>query len=231
MRTTRRWAKWISNLYRDVHPSHRYYVLSKLLTDDLTKTLTTLKLTQLDTRTHMGRVLDVGCGRGQFDFLTALFNNVDSIKGVDLDARKVEVAQAAVKRWNQILSDPIPIEFEACDATELPSEQYDSIFFFDVLNTLIPVEQTEVLGELASRLSSNGRLFLRESLRGEGPMYSKWLEPIARRLGTNVGRDMAFPSEHELYERISDAGLSVLAEHKSPVLKSRFLVLSVGGVE
>ena len=225
MQTTLSWARWISNLYHDGHPSHRSYVLIKLLTDDLAKTLTTLTIAELDDRGHLGKVLDVGCGRGQFDFLVAIFNNVDSIVGVDLDERKIDVANAALERWYQSWADASDIRFFANDAMELDAEHYDSIFFFDVLNTLTESEQSEVLGNLASKLGEGGRLFLRESIKGEGPSLSKWLEPIGRWLGTNVGRDLRFPSDEELLELIEQAGLKVHREHRSSILKSRFLVL------
>lgn len=225
MRTTFSWAKWIAQLYRDAHPSHRYYVLSKVLSDDLANTLRTLSVNQLDQRDSLGHVLDVGCGRGQFDFLISLFNNVESLTGIDLDERKIAVANKALACWNTDQPLATPIEFKVGDAVALGDDSFDSILFFDVLNTLEEVEQQRILVQLASRLNQDGRLFLRESIHGDGPSVSKWLEPLARKLGTNIGRNMSFPTYEQLCSRIQLAGLEIIAERTSPILKSRFITL------
>ncbi|NVK11967.1 MAG: class I SAM-dependent methyltransferase [Gammaproteobacteria bacterium] len=225
MRTTFSWAKWIANLYRDTHPSHYYYVLAKVLSDDLANTLRTLSLNHLDQRNSLGHVLDVGCGRGQFDFLISLFNNVESLTGVDLDARKIVVANKALACWN--IDQPLatPIKFKVGDATALGEGCYDTILLFDVFNTLEHSEQHVILAQLASRLNDGGRLFVRESIRGDGPSVSKWLEPLARKFGTNIGRNMAFPTYEQLCSCVQVAGLEIIAERTSPLLKSRFLTL------
>ena len=110
-------------------------------------------------------------------------------------------------------------------AVALGDDSFDSILFFDVLNTLEEVEQQRILVQLASRLNEDGRLFLRESIHGDGPSASKWLEPLARKLGTNIGRNMSFPTYEQLCSRIQLAGLEIIAERTSPILKSRFITL------
>jgi ubiquinone/menaquinone biosynthesis C-methylase UbiE len=117
------------------------------------------------------KLLDLGCGSGKLIFTIAdLIENFE-MKGIDLDAKKIEAAQA-------MLEDRPNIEFSRGDAARLP---FDADYF-DVVTCTSAFYYIEhkgkVLQEAYRVLKPEGKFIMLESLRGTS--YKNKLDKMMR---------------------------------------------------
>lgn len=99
------------------------------------------------------RILDAGCGRGDYSVYLAQRFPEAEVVGVDVDAERVAVCQAAADRMG--LSN---IRYRVEDLTRLdPREPFDLIVSVDVLEHI--VAQQQALEKLAGALAPGGRFF------------------------------------------------------------------------
>jgi 2-polyprenyl-3-methyl-5-hydroxy-6-metoxy-1,4-benzoquinol methylase len=102
-----------------------------------------------------GRLLDLGCGYGVVANYLALASPEREVIGIDLDRRRIAVAQrTAANREN--------ITFIAGDVTQVALPVCDTILMTDVLHHLDFKEQERSLIRLYSMLPANGRLLIQE---------------------------------------------------------------------
>jgi uncharacterized protein (DUF2062 family)/SAM-dependent methyltransferase len=178
--------------YRAVAPAHRYYVAGKLAFDPVVRLL-------YEVEGPLGRVLDLGCGRGQLSLLLLELGRASAVLGIDADADKIAAARIAGP----------DAEFEAGDlaATGLP--RADTILLIDVLHYLPEREQDELLARAVRALEPGGRLLLREldaqpSARGKVTRLFEW---CGRKIGLNRGRATQYRPAAQYVQLLARAGL------------------------
>lgn len=100
-----------------------------------------------------GKILDLGCGEGMLsNSLARLFPKAE-IRGIDLDAEKIQEAQAC-KLDN--------VTFQKAEAGEFAFEEADAVIFNDVLHHNSYKEQERLISHAADLLKNDGLLILKE---------------------------------------------------------------------
>ena len=138
-------------------------------------------------------VTDLGCGVGLLAFYLRERNCHMPITGVDCDKRKIERAREIARRNYEGVS------FRKTQARRsVPREGHIAVF--DLLHYLSPNDQSDLLDQLASRLSPGCLLLIRDCPRDAGPRY--WLTHLAERLAQvttwNLKTPLYFPSRDEI---------------------------------
>jgi SAM-dependent methyltransferase len=170
----------------------RMYVSLKLRLDPLVAHLSGIEV-------PLGRVLDVGCGRGQFSLLLRELGLTTDVTGFDWDERKVRQAQSAAR------SDAA---FTVADVATAKLPAADTLLLFDVLHYLPVGQQRELLDRAADSVTEGGSLLIRELDRREGWASSlgQWLERRATRSGYNRARQLSFRPIQELTAELQARG-------------------------
>jgi len=180
----------------------RMYVAMKLELDPLTRALEAFDA-------PLGRVLDVGCGRGQFSLLLRELELADSAAGFDWDPRKVSVAQeAAGADARYAVGDALTAELPACD----------TLLIFDVLHYLELPAQRELLERLARCVAEGGRLLIREmdGHAGWSSELGQWFERVATKSGYNRARQaLCFQPLRALLDQLEALGFDCEYARKS----------------
>jgi SAM-dependent methyltransferase len=179
--------------YAQAPRADRYYVAGKLAFDPVFSLLATQP-------GDFGRVLDLGCGRGQLSAFLLELGRASQVTGIDSDPRKVEVARRAVPEAELLVADAA--------AFELPVA--DTVLLVDLLHYLPREEQDALLSAGARALAPGGRLLVRE-LDGDPSARSqitRLLEWFARKLGVNRGRATHYRPARELTSLLEKAGLA-----------------------
>ena len=171
----------------------RYQIAGKLRWDPLTKMLAALPH-------DLGRVLDVGAGRGQFGLLLVELGACTSLFGFDGDPRKVDAARSAGGS----------ARFEVRDLLDFPPDPADTVLLFDVLHYLPFAEQDQLLREVGGRVV-RGRILIREldAARGARSAVTRGGEWLARLLGLHRGRSgRHYRPATQLVGALSELGFS-----------------------
>ena len=171
----------------------RYYVAGKFAFDPVFRLISALD-------GNFGRVLDLGCGRGQLGLLLLELGRATALSGVDSDARKIEIARQAGG----------DADFRVGDVAGDQLARADTILLIDVLHYLPLAEQDDVLRAAARALNQRGRLLVRElnakpSARSAVTRFFEW---CARHTGLNRGRATHYRPAADLTRVLEDAGLS-----------------------
>lgn len=179
--------------YETAPPADRYYVNGKLAFDPVCRIAAELE-------GPLGRVLDLGCGRGQLSLLLHDRGLTSSIVGFDADPRKIEVARAAAGA---------DARFEVAEIAALSLAPADTVLLIDVLHYLPRAEQDALLREAAAALAPGGRILVREldrarSWRSSSTRVVEW---FARKTGLNRGRASVYRPAAELVSVLERAGL------------------------
>jgi uncharacterized protein (DUF2062 family)/2-polyprenyl-3-methyl-5-hydroxy-6-metoxy-1,4-benzoquinol methylase len=178
--------------YGQAPRAHRYYVAGKLAFDPVCKLLDELP-------GNFGRVLDLGCGRGQLSLLLLELGRADSVLGLDADYGKIQVARAAGPE----------AEFRVADLSPTDVTRADTILLVDVLHYLPLAEQDALLRAAVRGLAPGGRLLVREldaepSAKSGATRLFEWL---ARLTGLNRGRATAYRPARDVTSLLSSLGL------------------------
>ena len=96
-----------------------------------------------------GKVLDLGCGWG--DFSNYLQKRGFDVTGIDLDPDNLKTAKNKNKNIRFILADITKLHLK---------EKYDTILLLGVLDYLVNVEPVEFLSGLKGLLNKGGRILL-----------------------------------------------------------------------
>ncbi len=181
--------------YAAAAPGDRYYVAGKLAVDPVFGLVAALP-------GDFGRVLDLGCGRGQLGLLLLELGRAKTLVGLDSDARKVEVAATAGPEAS----------FRVADLAGAALEPADTILLIDVLHYMPLAEQDALLGAALRALAPGGRLLVREldadtSAHGARSGVTRFFEWCARKTGLNRGRATQYRPARELTAQLERAGL------------------------
>jgi 2-polyprenyl-3-methyl-5-hydroxy-6-metoxy-1,4-benzoquinol methylase len=173
-------------------------VKSKLPTDPLTQ-----ELCAFGDQRDLGRVVDLGCGRGQYALLLFELGKTTSILGFDHDASKIEAAQ-------QASGDLAECQFMVADLKTAKWGHADTVLLLDVLHYLPHPAQASLLEAAATSLRPGGHLLLRETNgQGWGARWARGFERCGRALGINRGDPLCFTKPEDLKAILEKLGLSV----------------------
>jgi 2-polyprenyl-3-methyl-5-hydroxy-6-metoxy-1,4-benzoquinol methylase len=145
-----------------------HYVAGKLRGDPSTKAILALA--------PLGDVLDLGCGRGQLSIALLESGAARSLRGIDWDEAKVELARRA--------SDGLEATFEQGDVREPPAAPADAVLLVDVLHYFEPEVQDAILARAAGLVRPGGRLILRDGTLGQG--WRSTMTLAAERITTGI---------------------------------------------
>nr|WP_246522542.1 class I SAM-dependent methyltransferase [Neoroseomonas terrae] len=128
----------------------------------------------------LGRVVDLGCGRGQLALALLLAGRADSITGFDLDAEKIARATAS--------ATGLPARFVAGDLAAIDVPAGDTVLLIDVL----PQMPHDAQHALLARITAAGpaRIAIRsfDPDRGWRSAVGTSLERLRRWMGADLGR-------------------------------------------
>jgi uncharacterized protein (DUF2062 family)/2-polyprenyl-3-methyl-5-hydroxy-6-metoxy-1,4-benzoquinol methylase len=192
----------------------RYYVAGKLAFDPVFRLVSSLD-------GDFGRVLDLGCGRGQLGLLLLELGRASSVSGVDSDARKIDVARHAGPE----------AEFSVGDVARAELGPADTVLLVDVLHYLPLSEQDDLLRAAARAVGEGGRLLVREldadpSARSSVTRCFEW---FARKTGFNRGRATHYRSALELTRVLEEAGLRCRVQGASERTPFANVLIVAGG--
>ena len=200
--------------YAAAPPAHRYYVAGKLAFDPVCRLLDELP-------GDFGRVLDLGCGRGQLSLLLLELGRARSVIGLDSDASKIEVARRAGPE----------AEFRLADVRPSDVTPADTILLVDVLHYLPLAEQDALLAAAARALAPGGRLLVREldADPTAKSIVTRLVEWLARKTGLNRGRASAYRPARELTALLERAGLPCVVQGASERTPFANVLIVAGG--
>lgn len=154
-----------------------------------------------------GTIIDLGCGNGLFPNILSMGSTDRRIIGIDLDQKKIEVA-------NQTKAQGSPITYQLGDVVEADYPRGDVFSLVDVLY-LIPYQKQEIiLQKCHEALRPRGTLIVKEMDTAPRWKYAWNLvqETLAVKLiGFTLGERFFFRSQKEFFEILQGVGFSVKA--------------------
>jgi 2-polyprenyl-6-hydroxyphenyl methylase/3-demethylubiquinone-9 3-methyltransferase len=155
---------------------------------------------------NKGFIVDLGCGHGLFACVMRESAPDRRVLGIDLDARKIEVARKAIQdtQW---------LRFEVGDIVQQPPPKCDAVTIVDVLYLLSFEDQEQVLKNAASALGEGGPLIVKAQEKRLDPRFALTYaqEMVTVSLGfTRGGRErFYFPSREQALAMFDRAGFLV----------------------
>ena len=156
-----------------------------------------------------GHVLDVGCGHGAFAMYLGLSSPARSVVGIDVDARKIAIAEKARRG----LRDPDAVTLRVATPDEPLSGSFDTVVIVDVLYLLSPDRQRRVLAQAAAVLKPGGRLVVKETALTPSWKYRLTAlqeDAMVRVLRVTKGDRRSFAPPEQIVGSMRDAGLEVV---------------------
>lgn len=144
------------------------------------------------------RILDVGCGRGEI---------LRHCMRLGIEAYGLDYAEAATSMTREVIraeqeriaaegGDPATVKAGACrsDAKFLPfpSEYFDRVLMFDVVEHLYPWELHAAMLEVRRVLKPNGRFIIHTA---PNRWYDQYAYPWVRRVRTLLGEGDKYPKD------------------------------------
>lgn len=200
--------------YAGARHADRYYVAGKLAFDPVFGLVAGLS-------GSFGRVLDVGCGRGQLGLFLHELGRAAEVTGLDSDARKIDVARSAFPEAQFVVGDAAQLELPAAD----------TILLVDVLHYLPLAEQDALLAAVTRAVAPGGRVLVREldadpSARSAITRFFEW---CARKTGLNRGRATHYRPASDLTRTLESAGLACSVQGASENTPFANVLIVAGG--
>lgn len=179
------------------------YVRIKLLTDPIAKLIADIAG---DAQGALGRVFDIGTGRGQLPILLLELERATAAAGCDWDREKIERGVAAAA-----LEPALEVSLQAGDARTTTIEAADTVLLVDLLHYFTVEEQDALLRRAAQAVLPGGRLIVREAdtERGWRSRVTLLEERIFTFLRFNRGERVQFRSARDLSALLESEGLRV----------------------
>jgi 2-polyprenyl-3-methyl-5-hydroxy-6-metoxy-1,4-benzoquinol methylase len=152
-----------------------------------------------------GTIVDLGCGNGLFPNILSLGSPVRQIIGIDLDEKKIEVANETKIRGSQIT-------YQIGDVVEADYPLGEVITLVDVLY-LIPCEKQDVILQKCYQALHPGGILIIKEMDTVPRWKCAWnflQETLAVKLiGFTLGKRFYFRSQEEYLEILQRIGFSV----------------------
>lgn len=103
-----------------------------------------------------GRLLDIGCGRGELAFWAA--RSAAQVVGIDYSSAGIQLAKDALKKQPKRIQERVTFLLQNALEMNFVRESFDTICLIDVLEHLYPLEQEIVVKKAYSILKHGGRL-------------------------------------------------------------------------
>lgn len=152
------------------------------------------------------RILDIGCGYGQLDYILYFQSKDRHIMGWDYDERKIEIAS------HGYYFEPTSMQFEVKNMFEAAIPQMDVYILYDVLHYLPEEDQWIFLERIYAQMNEGASLLLRDGDRSLTQIHNRtrWTEKWALGLGFNRAKQsLEFPSFSSLKEHAERHGLQL----------------------
>jgi SAM-dependent methyltransferase len=119
-------------------------------------------LKMLPTRDVPWQVLDAGCGLGTESIFWSTLREDVQVVGVDLSARRLDVAQARHMAYERQLGKPLNVRFLEQDVfSVLDAMQFDVIWTMEAISHIDPAEK--FLADVSKNLGDRGYLVISDS--------------------------------------------------------------------
>ena len=130
------------------------------------------------------RVVDIGCGYGYTSLALAYAAEEREVLGLDYDDRKIEIAA-------NVPALPQNVRFETGDAVTYDYPGSDVFILGDLLHYLLPEEQEELIGRLAKKLNTGGRIIIRDGDSSDTVRHKEtvFTEVVSTKVGFNKTRN------------------------------------------
>ncbi|CAN5911221.1 hypothetical protein BH11MYX3_BH11MYX3_03750 [soil metagenome] len=200
---------WAQRVFSGLEPYWRFYARAKLAHDPIYCRLAA------ESRAW-GSVLDAGCGPGLTAVLAAGRVDTTGYLGVDLDVDKLLVARRALRVSGRGIGGMWRLRRDRFPLAVPPEEAFDTILVLDVLHYW-PLElQATTLAQLASLLTADGRLYLRDAVAAPGSDAGSIErgERFTTYFGLNPENALTFLPAARISELIANAGLAVESEER-----------------
>ena len=136
-----------------------------------------------------GRLLDVGCGFGLFSVYFAMTSPHRVIRGIDPDARRIDIARRVAKACG--VADRV--EYQVGTAEALPQgPPHDAIYMLDVMHHLHRDQQIPLLYRLRRLVAPGGTLLIKD-VTTDAPLKLAFTELLDRLM---VGWDEPLSYRH-----------------------------------
>lgn len=190
--------------YESAPASDRHYVANKLRFDPIIRVICELK-------THLGDVVDVGCGRGQLGLALYELGRVHSLTGFDWDERKIDTARIAARN---------DVDYSKQDVESASIPEADTILIVDVLHYLTTAAQDSLIERAAVSLRPGGTLIIRDvnARRTLGSLCTQLCERLGVHFNLNRGGKLRFSSRQLYSDALGRVGLRVFSSVTMPGL-------------
>ena len=166
----------VAACYRDTGRVYSAYVRAKLRIDPV-------HAAAMELVPPRGHIVDLGCGSGQLALLLAWSQPGRSVTALDRDWKRVERARrAAVKAGAEA-----QVRFLISDVRTAPVPSCRAALLIDVLHSLAPHEQDDLLRRAARALEPGGVMLVREVDKGVRPRWRFALVALEEWLATKLG--------------------------------------------
>lgn len=155
----------------------------------------------------LGRVVDVGCGRGQMGLLALEAGLATEVVGFDWDEGKLRDGNAAAA-----VAPSLPMKLERGDVREYAIPEGDTLIMFDVLHYLTDVQQAALVDRIAG---AGCRTILVRELdpdRGWRSFTTRAQETVTTFFGYNVGERVRVRPIADVTTALESAGYGVTVE-------------------
>jgi trans-aconitate methyltransferase len=184
--------------------SARMYAKGKLGSDPIAAQMLALAAELGGT---LGRVVDVGCGRGQMGLLALEAGVATEVTGFDWDAKKVAEANQAAA------TEPaLAAKFTQGDVREHPIAAADTLLMFDVLHYLTDVQQAALVDRIVATAPRTILVRELDPDRGWRSFTTRTQEAVTTFLGYNVGERVRVRAIADVTRPLEAAGWSVRVE-------------------
>ncbi|NQT53887.1 class I SAM-dependent methyltransferase [bacterium] len=152
-RVIRAYDNWLVRLYSRI----RFHILRQRFLDEIGQYLP-----------KTGQVLDIGCGFGLFSLYYAHLHPDVAFHGVDLDARRIEMARGAAEKLGVT-----NVSYEVADAATCSyGGRWDAVYMLDLVHHIPSEAVRPLLAQLHALVNDGGCLVIKEVDRK--PAYKRW---------------------------------------------------------
>ena len=167
-----------------------------------------------------GRLLDVGCGFGLFSVYFAMTSPHRVIRGIDPDARRIEIARRVARACG--VADRV--EYQVGTAEALPlGPVHDAVYMLDVMHHLHRDQQIPLLYRLRRLVAPGGTLLLKD-VTTDAPLKLAFTE-LLDRLMVGWNEPLSYRHHREWQQLLHRLGFDVRTVRVPDVLPYPHVVM------